>query len=166
MKQIAIQSIIITLLTTLCTRWLSLPSYLFRPSLPGKSHASYISGTPYALAILSTAFLAGVELLWYADRTYYLGMILWWASVPLALLLSATVDFIGRIFVGLRSEGGGKRRGRWNWLALLAPVILPTVYLWTSDVYAMRRKTWHITVSVCSTHVPISRLQCSPYLSI
>ena len=72
--------------------------------------------------------------MWYDEHTYYLGMILWWAAVPLALLQWGTSDFILRLL-----------RSRTNLLLLLTPILAPTFYLWHSDVFAMRRKTWHIT---------------------
>ncbi len=135
-----------------------------------------------AMALCLTALLAGLELLWLREKTYYLGMILWWASLPLALLLWGSADFAGRIayrsVVGKSAKALAEERARsaarikagedakeverearqrereessgirWsNLVMLLAPVVLPTGYLWASDIYAMRRKTWHITVS-------------------
>jgi 15-cis-phytoene synthase/lycopene beta-cyclase len=60
-------------------------------------------------------------------------MITWWASVPLTLLWWGT----SQSWLGAVKNGQAK-----IWLLCVA---LPSLYLCSADVYAMRRGTWHIS---------------------
>ncbi|PWN52727.1 hypothetical protein IE53DRAFT_311565 [Violaceomyces palustris] len=126
-----IQSVMTTLWTSFLTRW-SIPIVVFgirssRRSAHLPVPLNFAASCWLPLAIL----LAGAFGALASDpdrKTYYLGMISWWSSIPLALLLWGTLGFV---------SSSGTR-------VFLLSFSAPTVYLWASDIYALRRGTWHI----------------------
>lgn len=66
---------------------------------------------------------------------YYLSMITWWACIPLTLLWWGT--FHSWASVAMNGQV-------MYWLIC---VTLPTLYLCSADIYALRKGTWHISVS-------------------
>ncbi|SJX62330.1 related to Phytoene synthase [Sporisorium reilianum f. sp. reilianum] len=135
-----IQSLISTLWCTLLTRW-ALPNLYLVPSSPKRRRFA----TP-AVVVCMLCFVLGLKAAVPETHSYYFGMITWWSSLPLALLLWGSVDFVSNM---------GVRAG-------LAPfalsVLAPTFYLWASDVYALRRGTWHINEATSLNVFPIPHL--------
>lgn len=124
--QFIIQSLMTTLLTSLVTRWTS-PAC--QPRRVPRLAIAMVPTMAFIVALVSLFTPGGFE------NRYYLSMIVWWASLPLALLWWGTA----------RSWAGILGRPKSTlWLACL---LLPTVYLCSADVYALRRGTWHIAVS-------------------
>ncbi|KAE8266130.1 hypothetical protein A4X09_0g6214 [Tilletia walkeri] len=140
-----IQSVMTTLFTTLLTRWILPPLYL-QPKPAGTSawRASTLMPICYVgicLSGLSLAFASENQ------HNYYLGMILWWSSIPLILLTWGAADYFAAICsptsleVATDSHFPALARAA----AVLASVAVPTGYLWFADVFALRRGTWFIS---------------------
>ncbi|CCF48514.1 hypothetical protein NDA11_001153 [Ustilago hordei] len=137
-----IQSLISTLWCTLLTRW-DLPNiYLVPTTTQGKQRRW---ATP-TLVVFAACFVVGTKMAKPDTHGYYFGMISWWASLPLALLLWGSIDFIRNM--GLRT----------GLVPFALSVMAPTVYLWCSDVYALRRGTWHINETTSLNILPIPDL--------
>ncbi|KAJ1039631.1 hypothetical protein NDA14_003400 [Ustilago hordei] len=137
-----IQSLISTLWCTLLTRW-DLPNiYLVPTTTQGKQRRW---ATP-TLVAFAACFVVGTKMAKPDTHGYYFGMISWWASLPLALLLWGSIDFIRNM--GLRT----------GLVPFALSVMAPTVYLWCSDVYALRRGTWHINETTSLNILPIPDL--------
>lgn len=96
---------------------------------------SLIKPSTVALLLCGTAFSTGLWLLRPGKPTYYLAMILWWCSVPLALLGWGSAGYVSRM-----TRKGGKAM-------FCVSCLLATIYLWATDLFALRRGTWHINVS-------------------
>ena len=79
--------------------------------------------------LLSTlGILLGAFLIWKGGEGTYLGLILAW-SAPFALLLwSLAYQFLAGLPLS----------------STIAPIVLPTLYLWVVDTLALRRGTWAI----------------------
>ena len=125
--QFIIQSLATTLLTTWMTRWSTPRSGKSFPAarlLPAASAAVVVLGL-YNLLVHEDG----------QESRYYLSMILWWAAIPLTLLLWGTCQS----WAVITREGQGKY--------YLLSILLSTVYLCCADVFALRRGTWHISVS-------------------
>ncbi|EST07035.1 Squalene/phytoene synthase [Kalmanozyma brasiliensis GHG001] len=135
-----IQSLISTLWCTLLTRW-TLPSLYIAPTSSSRQKLA----TPALVACL-LCFVLGLKVAVPETHSYYFGMISWWASLPLALLLWGSVDFVRNM--GIRA----------GLLPFAFSVLVPTVYLWASDVYALRRGTWHINEATSLNIFPIPDL--------
>lgn len=135
-----IQSLISTLWCILLTRWY-LPNLYLGPSSPWRSKLA----TPVLVACLLT-FALGCKMAVPQTHSYYLGMISWWASLPLALLLWGSLDFVYQL--GL-SAGA---------VPFFLSVLVPTFYLWCADLYALRRGTWHINEVTSLNLFPIADL--------
>lgn len=115
-----------TLLTSLVTRWSSPACH---PRRVPRLAVATVPALAFFAAVFSLFSPGGF------DNRYYLSMIVWWAAVPLTLLWWGTA----------RSWSG--MLGRPKGLVWLASLLLPTVYLCSADVYALRRGTWHIAES-------------------
>ncbi|KAJ1025756.1 hypothetical protein NDA18_004092 [Ustilago nuda] len=137
-----IQSLISTLWCTLLTRWYLPNIYLVPTTTQGKQR---IWATP-TLVAFAACFVVGTKMAKPDTHGYYFGMISWWASLPLALLLWGSIDFIRNM--GLRT----------GLVPFALSVMAPTVYLWCSDVYALRRGTWHINETTSLNILPIPDL--------
>lgn len=135
-----IQSLMTTLWCTLLTRW-ALPNLYLVPSEPKRHRLA----TP-AVVVCMLCFVLGLKVAVPETHSYYFGMITWWASLPLALLLWGSIDFIRNM---------GVRAGL---VPFALSVLAPTVYLWCSDVYALRRGTWHINEATSLNIFPIPDL--------
>ncbi|SPO37824.1 related to Bifunctional lycopene cyclase/phytoene synthase [Pseudozyma flocculosa] len=139
-----IQSIMTTLWCSLVTRW-------FLPNLYTGTSSAARRSTPYRLsaAVVPAAALLVAGGVWMSrpfTGSYYMAMIVWWAAIPLGLLMWGTIDFVVRM---------GLRRGV---LPFLLSVAAPSVYLWASDIYALRRGTWHINEHTSLNIFPIRDL--------
>ncbi|SAM81633.1 related to Phytoene synthase [Ustilago bromivora] len=137
-----IQSLISTLWCTLLTRWYLPNIYLVPTTTQGKQRRW---ATP-TLVAFAACFVVGTKMAKPDTHGYYFGMISWWASLPLALLLWGSIDFIRNM--GLRT----------GLVPFALSVMAPTVYLWCSDVYALRRGTWHINETTSLNIFPIPDL--------
>ena len=135
-----IQSLISTLWCTLLTRW-HLPNLYLVPSSSSRQKLAIP-----ALVTCMLCFVLGLRVAVPETHSYYFGMISWWASLPLALLLWGSVDFIRNM---------GVRAGL---VPFALSVLGPTIYLWCSDVYALRRGTWHINEATSLNIFPIPDL--------
>lgn len=125
-----IQSVMTTILTACFSRWLLPTLYVARD--PSKRRfASFV-----AVSTCFAAIYTGFTLSKPHQHTYYLGMIAWWCSIPLALLFWGSADYISRTSLA----------------AFLGAVVTPTLYLWSADIFALRRGTWHIS-EVTSTGI-------------
>ncbi|CAD6967149.1 unnamed protein product [Tilletia controversa] len=140
-----IQSVMSTLFTTLLTRWILPPLYL----QPQATRSSVLrAGTlmPISYAALC---LSGLALAYRSEdqHNYYLGMILWWSSVPLMLLTWGAADYMAAVCSPTVLEGarGAYRPALGRAAAVFASVAVPTGYLWFADVFALRRGTWFIS---------------------
>jgi hypothetical protein len=121
-----IQCIMTTLSTQLFTRWQD-PIFHLHSSNPSKSNnLAWALTAVVSVSIGVCGYIIGQP----NTKTFYLGSILWWAFVPLSLLLTGTLPF------ALRS-----------WKTYFAAIWIPTLYLWRADQYALRKDTWHIAVS-------------------
>ncbi|KAK0527506.1 hypothetical protein OC835_004954 [Tilletia horrida] len=142
-----IQSVMTTLLTTLLTRWILPPLYLRGSS--SSSSAGFLRASTLMPACYAGIFLSGLALAFASnnEHTYYLGMILWWSSVPLMLLTWGAADYIVAVCSPTPIETVKAAHGpAWiRTLAVLACVAVPTGYLWFADVFALRRGTWFIS---------------------
>ncbi|UZJ55327.1 hypothetical protein CBS101457_004647 [Exobasidium rhododendri] len=120
-----LQSLMTTLLTILLTRW-NIPRTSSNHAL-----ARFLPLLP------ASAIAAGLYTLFKHEEghvsRYYLSMIAWWASMPLMLLWWGTSQSWASLIRG----------GQFKVWAL--SVVLPTLYLCSADVYALRRGTWHIS---------------------
>ncbi|SNX84613.1 probable Bifunctional lycopene cyclase/phytoene synthase [Melanopsichium pennsylvanicum] len=135
-----IQSLISTLWCTLLTRWY-LPNLSLAPASPSRIKLA----TP-ALVTSLLCLMIGLNMAVPETHSYYFGMITWWASLPLALLLWGCIDFI-------------RNTGIWAGIVPFSLSVLgPTLYLWCSDVYALRRGTWHINEATSLNMFPIPDL--------
>lgn len=135
-----IQSLISTLWCTLITRW-TLPNLYLTPSTPARRPLA-----PFAVATCVVCFVLGLQASVPATHTYYFGMISWWSSMPLALLLWGSIDFVRNMGVGA------------GFIPFAISVLGPTLYLWSSDIYALRRGTWHINQATSLNMFPIPDL--------
>lgn len=129
--QFIIQSVLTVLITTLCTRWLLPTIHLFED----KRQSQWSPLRASSLSVLSCygALATGLSLTRRGGNHYYLGMIAWWASIPLGLLGWGSANFIARV----ATQGG--------FLAIATALLAPTLYLWSADAFALRRGTWHIS---------------------
>ncbi|SPO26054.1 probable Bifunctional lycopene cyclase/phytoene synthase [Ustilago trichophora] len=135
-----VQSLISTLWCTLLTRWY-LPNLYLVPSSSSRRKLAIP-----ALTVCALCFVLGLKAAKPETHSYYFGMISWWASLPLALLLWGSVDFV--VNIGIRA----------GLVPCTLSVVAPTVYLWCSDVYALRRGTWHINEATSLNIFPIPDL--------
>ncbi|TKY86515.1 hypothetical protein EX895_004664 [Sporisorium graminicola] len=135
-----IQSLLSTLWCTLLTRW-ALPNLYVVPSSSNRTRLA----TP-AVVVCLLCFVGGLKVAVPETHSYYFGMITWWASLPLALLLWGSIDFVRNM---------GVRAGL---VPFALSVLAPTVYLWCSDIYALRRGTWHINEATSLNIFPIPDL--------
>ncbi|KAK0568491.1 hypothetical protein OC861_001896 [Tilletia horrida] len=138
-----IQSVLTTLVTTLFTRWI-LPPLHMRVSKDRTSYAGTIAPLCYlgiCLSGLALAFASSNE------HTYYMGMILWWSSIPLLLLTWGAADHIVSICspTTLEAANADTTPALFRTVAVLASVLVPTGYLWFADVFALRKGTWFIS---------------------
>ena len=79
-------------------------------------------------SILTCAILVGVGLVWNGSEGTYLGLILAWAG-PFALLLwTLSSQFLLSL----------------PYSSSVAPIAIPTTYLWVVDTLALKRGTWTI----------------------
>lgn len=133
-----------TLLTIFITRWLLPTLYMFQS--PKEARRNIITPTTMAVTLCATAFAFGVAMTRPQQPSYYMGMILWWAAVPLCLLFWGTARFVSRVPL---------RRGKILFLIALA---IPTIYLWCCDLFALKRGTWHINEATSFNIFPIPQL--------
>lgn len=137
-----IQSIMTTLWCSFVTRW-RLPN-LYISRLPSTKPRVALSNV--AVVTATALFTAGLWISRPSSHSYYFGMIVWWASVPLGLLTWGAIDFIAAM-------------GFWaGSLPFVISVMAPSVYLWCSDIYALRRGTWHINERTSLNVFPIPDL--------
>lgn len=125
--QFVVQSLSTTLLTILLTRW----------SIPRSGRPTHVAQVlPFA-----SAFIFGISVYTLISdeegmgSRYYLSMILWWAAVPLTLLWWGTSRSWSICFKNGQTK---------PWLISL---LFSTIYLCCVDTYALKRGTWHISVS-------------------
>ncbi|RKO92451.1 Squalene/phytoene synthase-domain-containing protein [Blyttiomyces helicus] len=137
-----IQSFMTTLSTILITRWTLPPLHLF----PYHSRRSPSPHIPLPTLITFLFALAGLRLATPSHHTYYLGMILWWASIPLMLLTWGTSGYIARM---------GSVRGVGVWCVAVG---VPTAYLWGVDGFAIGMGTWHISEATSLNTFPLPNL--------
>lgn len=79
-------------------------------------------------SFLALCVVGGFGLIWQGNEGTYLGLILAWAG-PFALMLwTLSSQFMGRL----------------PYSSTIAPIAIPTVYLWVVDTLALRRGTWAI----------------------
>lgn len=140
------------------TRWL-LPTFYVFETRAKKQRNFFARWSVVAVSCCLMALLAGLAMTRPGEHSYYLGMIMWWCSLPLALLGWGSSNFVARM-----PWKGGKG-------AFLVTLLLPTAYLWATDIFALRRGTWHINVShtVTSSRINdfgymIDGLKISPFL--
>ncbi|KAL9937716.1 hypothetical protein V8E36_003261 [Tilletia maclaganii] len=140
-----IQSVMTTLLTTLLTRWILPPLYL---QSSAARQGIFRAGTLVPICYVGI-MLSGFALAFGSsdEHTYYLGMILWWSSIPLVLLTWGAADYITAVCAPTQLETvrGRARPALMRTAAVLASVGIPTAYLWFADVFALRRGTWFIS---------------------
>ncbi|CZR63947.1 probable geranylgeranyl-diphosphate geranylgeranyltransferase (AL-2) [Phialocephala subalpina] len=118
-----IQTYNTTLLYLLLNKPVFQPSYLAR-----KSQEESIFYRNVGQTVLGACVLAGGLLVWRGNEGTYLGLILVWAG-PFALLLwSLSSDFLVNL----------------PYTSTIAPIAIPTFYLWIVDTLALRRGTWTI----------------------
>lgn len=118
-----IQTYNTTLLYLLLNKPVFQPSYLARKSREDSFFYRNVGQT-----ILGAFVLAGGLLVWRGNEGTYLGLILVWAA-PFALLLwSLSSDFLVNL----------------PYTSTIAPIAIPTFYLWIVDTLALRRGTWTI----------------------
>lgn len=137
--QFIIQSVMTTLLAIFTTRWLLPTFYVFRAPKEQPT-------TALAVAACITAFTTGVLLTRPGEHSYYMGMILWWAAIPLCLLFWGTAGFVSRMQF---------KTGK---VAFALTLAIPTAYLWACDLFALKRGTWHINESTSFNVFPIPHL--------
>ncbi|KUJ14378.1 uncharacterized protein LY89DRAFT_590127 [Mollisia scopiformis] len=113
--------------TTLLYLLLNKP--IFQPScLARKPREAAILYRNVGQVVLAACVLVGGLLVWRGDEGTYLGLILVWAG-PFALLLwSLSSDFLVSL----------------PYTSTVAPIAIPTLYLWVVDTIALRRGTWAI----------------------
>lgn len=117
-----IQTYNTTLLYLILSRPLFHPSYLIRKN--------NIEGSKWRVGqgILGLLVVTGVGLIWKGGEGTYLGLILAWAG-PFALLLwTLSSDLLVNL----------------PYTSTVAPIAIPTLYLWVVDTFALRRGTWVI----------------------
>jgi 15-cis-phytoene synthase/lycopene beta-cyclase len=132
--QFIIQSVKTVLFASFVTRWL-LPTFYVFETRAEKQRSFFARWSVVAVSCCLTAMLAGLAMTRPGEHSYYLGMIMWWCSLPLALLGWGSSNFVARM-----PWNGGKG-------AFLVTLVFPTAYLWATDIFALRRGTWHINVS-------------------
>lgn len=142
--QFIIQSVMTTLLAIFTTRWLLPTLYIFRS--PYEASHRLITPTAMAVTACLTAFFTGAALTRPQQHSYYMGMILWWAAIPLALLFWGTAGFVYRMPL---------KTGKAVFAITLA---IPTGYLWACDLFALKRGTWHINELTSFNLFPIPQL--------
>ena len=137
-----IQSIMTTLWCNLMTRW-SMPNlYLSTQPRSARRATGSLVVPPVAAALV----VAGLRYAVPATHSYYMAMITWWSSIPLGLLLWGTIDFVFAM-------------GAWHGLVPFGlSLLVPTVYLCASDIYALRRGTWHINERTSFNIFPVKDL--------
>ncbi|PWN19252.1 hypothetical protein BCV69DRAFT_251316 [Microstroma glucosiphilum] len=140
-----IQSVKTTLFASFMTRWL-LPTFYVFETRAEKQSSLFARWSFVAVSCCFTALLAGLAMTRPGQHTYYLGMILWWCSLPLALLGWGSSNFVARM--PWRAGKG----------AFLITLLLPTAYLWATDIFALRRGTWHINEATSLNIFPIPDL--------
>ncbi|RMJ15852.1 hypothetical protein CDV36_004461 [Fusarium kuroshium] len=106
--------------------YLILSKPMFHPIYLDREHGPH-RGT--GQAILIGAILYGLSSVHDAKEGTYLGLILIWACPFLLLLWSLASEFL----VGLPLTN------------TVIPILLPTLYLWMADTFALRRGTWSIS---------------------
>ncbi len=106
--------------------YLILSKPIFHPSylVPRKLKKSGFVGQ----SILAFLVLAGVGLIWKGNEGTYLGLILAWAGPFAFLLWTLSSPFLVRL----------------PYTSTIAPIAIPTLYLWVVDTLALRRGTWTI----------------------
>lgn len=137
-----VQSIVTTLWCSFVTRWRLPNLYISHPG----GHKPRIALAQPAVGLAVTCFTAGLWIAQPGSSSYYFGMITWWSSVPLGLLMWGTIDFV--ISMGFWA----------GHLPFFISIAAPTVYLWFSDIYALRRGTWHINERTSLNIFPITDL--------
>ncbi|CAO1633242.1 unnamed protein product [Sympodiomycopsis kandeliae] len=139
-----IQSVMTTLFVNFTSRWLLPTLYIFQS--PSERGRKAFTPSNLSLVACSATFVAGCILTRPQQHSYYLGMILWWASIPLGLLFWGTSAFVARM-----PWRGGKT-------VFLFSLLLPTFYLWACDLFALKRGTWHINEATSFNVFPIPEL--------
>ncbi len=118
-----IQTYNTTLLYLLLNKPVFQPSYLAR-----KTREASVFYCNIGQGLLVACVVVGAILVWRGNEGTYLGLILVWAG-PFALLLwSLSSDFLVSL----------------PYTSTVAPIAIPTVYLWIVDTLALRRGTWTI----------------------
>jgi len=114
--------------TTLLYLILNKPT--FHPNYLTSSKCQQSSGTRLnaGQVILTSSIIAGGGLVWRGNEGTYLGLILVWAG-PFALLLWTLSS---QFLIAL------------PYSSTVAPIVIPTLYLWLVDTLALRRGTWVI----------------------
>jgi 15-cis-phytoene synthase/lycopene beta-cyclase len=108
--------------------YLLLSKTSFHPSNLGQNTSAQNIVRKTGTAILTACLLAGIVLTWKGGEGTYLGLILAWAA-PVALSLWVlSSSFLVNLPL----------------ITSLAPIALPTLYLWVVDTLALRRGTWSI----------------------
>ncbi|PWY99893.1 Phytoene synthase [Testicularia cyperi] len=146
-----IQSVMTTLWCSFVTRW-SLPNLYLGLSAREQAGKNVPSDRPrrslsrVSVAVALVCFAGGLYAAQPATPPYYFGMITWWCAIPLGLLFWGSADFVARM-------------GLWaGWLPFAISILPPTVYLWCSDIYALRRGTWHINEATSLNIFPLPDL--------
>ncbi|RSL83516.1 hypothetical protein CEP51_004461 [Fusarium floridanum] len=116
--------VIQTFNTSLLYLILSKPA--FHPIYLDREHGSHRAT---GQAVLIGAILYGLSSVHDAKEGTYLGLILIWACPFLLLLWSITSEFL--VSLPLTNT--------------VIPILLPTLYLWMVDTFALRRGTWSIS---------------------
>lgn len=114
--------------TTLLYLILNKPT--FHPDYLTSGKCQRSSGTRWnaGQVILAASIIAGGGLVWRGNEGTYLGLILAWAG-PFALLLwTLSAQFLIAL----------------PYSSTVAPIVIPTLYLWLVDTLALRRGTWVI----------------------
>ncbi|CZT51048.1 probable geranylgeranyl-diphosphate geranylgeranyltransferase (AL-2) [Rhynchosporium secalis] len=107
--------------------YLLLSKPVFHPAyLPNHKH--HTNKLNLGHAILAILVVGGGWLIWRGKEGTYMGLILAWAG-PFALLLwSLSSHFLLNL----------------PWTSTVAPIAIPTIYLWVVDTLALKRGTWTI----------------------
>ena len=110
--------------------YLILNKPIFHPSYLSTATARKSSGLQWnaGQAILTASVMLGGGLIWRGNEGTYLGLILVWAG-PFALLLWTLSS---QFLIAL------------PYSSTVAPIVIPTLYLWLVDTLALRRGTWVI----------------------
>ncbi|XMA14818.1 hypothetical protein WAI453_007609 [Rhynchosporium graminicola] len=116
-----IQTYNTSLLYLLLSKPVFYPAYL-------PNHKHHTNKLNLGHAILAILVVGGGWLIWRGKEGTYMGLILAWAG-PFALLLwSLSSHFLLNL----------------PWTSTVAPIAIPTIYLWVVDTLALKRGTWTI----------------------